>query len=311
MKINKLLIAMLVLSLSFIAAACGDDDDDGTAQPDASAQTDAAGDAAAAADSATAGSSVQVKMGSQTATVDMTGLPTAKINGTDVVLVSAIIEQSGLSVDYAKATLDFEGSDGFRPSTKENCSSFLPTAASNADMIGVNLADNDTLVWDDSLSAPGCAGVKDVAIIYIMATGEIDASIPDSGSPDAAEPADDAGSADNEVTVKYGSDEKEVALGSVATVEIDGTAVVLVSDIIEESGFDVDLNYVTIDFEGSDGFRPSTKPNCSSFLPTKGINAERVGVNLADENTLLWQGVLNAPGCAAVKDVAVIYLEDV
>ncbi len=141
------LVALMSASLVFANVGCGDDDDDDE-------NTD--GDV-----------SIELKYGDSTESIGLDDLATATIDGTDVVLVSAIVEWSGIELTLADVTLDFEGSDGFRPSEKENCAEALPVDGESADKAGVDLADENTLIWDPALDMPGCASIKDLAIIHI------------------------------------------------------------------------------------------------------------------------------------------------
>ncbi len=161
------LVALMSASLVVFNNGCGDDDDDDE-NTGGDTDTDTDTDADADTDSDTDGDvSIEVKYGDSTESIGLGDLATTTIDGLDVVLVSAIIEVSGVEPTLADVTLDFEGSDGFRPSEKENCAEALPVDGESADKTGVDLADENTLIWDPALDMPGCASVKDLAIIHI------------------------------------------------------------------------------------------------------------------------------------------------
>lgn len=290
MKNWRLLSLCLGLLLAVSIVGCGDDDDDngngggngGGNDGAAPAVEDAGEDAAVAEDAGpVAPKAVAVKIDDKSVDVTLAKLAKSKINGKSVVLISTIIDKSKISADLTTMLMDFEGSDGFRPSTKSFCADALPISAANADKVGVDLANDNTLVWDSSLDMAKCANVKYLAAIYLV---------------DAA--------------VKVNGQSIAVTFSDWSTDKLNGKDVVLMSTVIDSLGVKVTLKDVTLDFEGSDGFRPSEMQECASFLPTAGANADKVGVDTADANTLVWDDSLNAPGCAAVKNVAKIYIEN-
>jgi hypothetical protein len=109
---------------------------------------------------------VQVHMGNEVKTVQVEGLPTSTLLDQTVVLVATLIEASGFEVDLAGITIDFEGSDGYRPTQQGMCTKNLPTAGTNASECGINLETSE-LLWDESLEVEKCAAVKLVAHIYL------------------------------------------------------------------------------------------------------------------------------------------------
>jgi hypothetical protein len=154
MKRNLWFVLFLGAMLGLFAMACGNDEEEDN---DVSGEGEGEGDV-----------EIAIDFGDERKTVSIDTLSTHAIGEADVVLISKIIEASGIMVDLSVVTLDFEGTDGYRPSQKPFCADFLPTAGANADKVGVNLADENTLVWEESLAMDKCAAVKDLGKIYIL-----------------------------------------------------------------------------------------------------------------------------------------------
>jgi hypothetical protein len=97
------------------------------------------------------------------ATVDLNKLTQQDYKGEKVVSLSKVWEASALTGDLAKLEFDFEGDDGFRPSSKDRCKTKIAGTQLGQ---GYVLPDVRSLVWDDALGLPGCYAVKGVAKIY-------------------------------------------------------------------------------------------------------------------------------------------------
>lgn len=306
-------IALPFLFVYIVVAGCTEDDNDDNDNNDKT-------DASEAGNNSSQNSGViEVTDGDASESVPLADLSTEEIDGIEVVLISAILKASELDIDLNEVLIDFEGSDGYRPSTKDSCKDFLPTSGEHMTKVGVNLDDENTLVWDSDLDIPKCAAVKDVAIVHIVQketdlsddAGETndDVNMSDAGEESDAglDAATDQGVS---LDIIYNGHTESVTIDDLETGTLDDTEVVLVSTIIDVSGFQVSLSNITIDFVGSDGYRPSENPRCSDFVPMDGDNAELVGVDLNSENTVTWDSSLEVGGCAQVGDLTTIYLED-
>lgn len=110
--------------------------------------------------------SVQIHYKGKVETVDVKGLPTATLLGEKVVLIKTLIEATSFDVECRKVTIDFEGSDGYRPTLKGMCTKNLPMDGKVAGQAGINLETSE-LLWDQSLDVEKCAMVKLVADMYL------------------------------------------------------------------------------------------------------------------------------------------------
>ncbi len=195
MKTERFFSLVLVIGLAFSLTplGCGDDDDtDGTSgdldtdtDTDSDTDTDTDSDTDTDTDSDTdsdtdtdidtesdgdAGvtSTVGVDINGTNTDVDVSTIPLENIGGIDLVLIKDIIKTANPDAHMEDYNVDFVASDGFQPSTKSNCADALPIDAKNAKWMGIDLADDNTLKWDENeLDLPGCAGVKDVATILV------------------------------------------------------------------------------------------------------------------------------------------------
>lgn len=112
-------------------------------------------------DEAAAPITVKLTLGSQEKDVALGALPRQDYKGTSVVTLAAVWDAAGLA-DRAALDFDFEGDDGFRPSSKDRCKT--PVRGTELDK-GYLVPETRTIVWDDALGKPGCYAVRFVAKI--------------------------------------------------------------------------------------------------------------------------------------------------
>jgi len=239
-----------------------------------------------ATDAAAAGPEIEVVYGETTATVDLSTLDPVDFGGTPHVLVSDVVEAAELGVELTALELDFEASDGFRPSSSGRCADFVPVAGSDLDQGYIDLATRD-LSWDAGLGFPGCLSVVD--LVTIIAT--------------------DAAPAGPEIDVVYGETTATVDLSTLDPVDFGGTPHVLVSDVVEAAELGVELTALELDFEASDGFRPSSSGRCADFVPVAGSDLDQGYIDLATRD-LSWDAGLGFPGCLSVVDLVTIIATD-
>jgi hypothetical protein len=170
-KMRLFLMMLAIAALSLNVSACDDDDDDnddGAGDADADADTDVDADTDADADSdADTGVTVAVSYGGSSTDVDLSTIETIDLDGVAVVPINEIIKSTNDALKMQEITVDFEGSDGYRPSETDKCADALPIDGSNAKLAGIDLADENSVVYDATLEMPGCAGVKDVGVLHV------------------------------------------------------------------------------------------------------------------------------------------------
>jgi hypothetical protein len=224
----------------------------------------------------------------------------------DVVIGSGMVTEAALQ----KVFLNFVGKDGFTP-----IGVCPPDQAPTPGKYAVNgYIERGTtrMVWDASLNFQKCMTVKDVILVEVADSAD---ELPlqeyedqtDGGVGSKITPTEE-GVPFKEVQVHFGDEVETVQVEGLPTSTLLDQTVVLVETLIEASEFDVDLSAITIDFEGSDGYRPTQQGMCTKDLPTAGTNAGECGINL-ETSELLWCEELQVEKCAAVKLVAHIYLE--
>lgn len=146
---------LVIASLAVGSVGCGND-------------TQAISQGTPAPSASVAAVNVVLVHGSDTATVDVAALPSQTYKDTSVVPLATVWAQGKLAGDVTKLAFDFEGDDGFRPSSKDKCKKNV-----TGDQLGKGyiVPKTRTLVWDDALGLPGCYNVHDVAkMIAIDAT---------------------------------------------------------------------------------------------------------------------------------------------
>lgn len=224
------------------------------------------------------------------------------------VALDAVVLGSGLVTKLEGLYLNYVGEDGFHPIGV--CSSeYAPTPAELA-VKGYIERGTTRLIWDASTGFEKCMFVKDVVTIEIADNPE-DLPLNDEGTgPDTDfEPSQD-GAAFDSVEIHFNGESVTLDPRKLPTSILYDETVVLVSELIGASGFSIDLSSMTLDFEGSDGYRPGAKGACSEYLPAPGNRAEQGGISLATSE-LLWAPELAMDKCAAVKLVAHIWVEPV
>jgi hypothetical protein len=226
-------------------------------------------------------------------------------NDQPVVSLEALVLGSGLVVSIDSLWINFVGTDGYSPLGSASCvaeSSYVPTPSNMLDK-GYIERGTRRLLWEDSLEAPQCMSVKDVEIVYVADNPE---DLPVGGDTDADTDTD---TGQGFITVDYEGDTEDVTLDGLETSDIDGTPVVLLPTIFDETEITFDLSSVVLSFEGSDGYNPVAEGTCEEALPASGDLAGQAGIDPLT-NDILWDPALDFPGCAFLKDAAIVYVTD-
>lgn len=167
----KVALALLALALSL--PACGDGQSVDTGLPTSDAAVDSKTESATDTtdDTPVVTAKVTVLYGTKSTTVDVGALPTVDYKGSAVVRLDAVWTAAALGGELGKLEFDFEGDDGFHPSSKDKCKANIK--GSQLDK-GYILPATRSLFWDDSLGLPGCYSVRFVAKISALdaATGD-------------------------------------------------------------------------------------------------------------------------------------------
>ncbi|MCU0664849.1 MAG: hypothetical protein MUC50_21310 [Myxococcota bacterium] len=224
------------------------------------------------------------------------------------VALDAVVLGSGLVTSLEGLYLNYVGADGFHPIGV--CSpEYAPTPAELA-VKGFIERGTTRLIWDESAGFEKCMFVRDVVTIEIADDPE-DLPLNDDGAgPDTDfEPTED-GVPFESVDIHYNGETATLDPRSLPTSILYDETVVLVSELLEASSFDIELSTVTLDFEGSDGYRPGAKGTCSEHLPAPGERASQAGISL-ETSELLWEPQLAMDKCAAIKLMAHIWVEPV
>jgi hypothetical protein len=112
------------------------------------------------------------------------------------------------------------------------------------------------------------------------------------------------------ISVIHGAETKVVDVAKMATVDVDGTPVVLLSEVVKAAFPAIVLTEVTVDFTGAEGYKPGSKSNCAGVVPIPGKSLEQGWIDPATTN-LLWDESLGYPGCLHVKLTTEIILADI
>jgi hypothetical protein len=229
-----------------------------------------------------------------------------KFNDTPVVSMTDVVLGSGLVLSVDGLWLNFVASDGYSPLGNDNCGdAFTPTPAS---IIGSAYVERGTrnMLWEEALEAPSCMSVKDVETVYVA---DDPADLPVGGDSDSDSDTDSDVDTDvvGHVTVDFDGDTEEVELAGLETAELDGATVALLSTIFAATSFAFELGAVSLSFEGSDGYNPVVEGTCTEALPAAGTLATQAGIDPAT-NDVEWDPALEYPGCAHVKEVAIVYV---
>ena len=240
-------------------------------------------------------------------TVEFKNLETVyKFNDTPVVSVTDVVLGSGLVLSVDGLWLNFVGSDGYTPLGNDNCSDdFTPTPASIIGSAYIERGIRD-LLWEEALEAPSCLWVKDVVTVFVA---DDPADLPVGGDSDSDSDTDTDVDTDvvGHVIVDFDGATEDVAFDGLETAELDGATVVLLPTIFAQTAFVFDSAAVSLSFEGSDGYNPTEEGTCTEALPAPGTLSGQAGVDPAT-NDLVWDPALDFPGCAHVKEIAIIYV---
>ena len=241
-------------------------------------------------------------------TVEFANLTTVyKFNDTPVVSMTDVVLGSGLVLSVDGLWLNFVGSDGYSPLGNDNCGDdFTPTPAS---IIGSAYIERGirNMLWEEAAEAPSCMWVKDVETVYVA---DDPADLPVGGDSDSDSDSDTDGDTDvvGHVSVDFDGSTEEVDLTGLETAELDGATVVLLTTIFAQTAFAFEPEAVSLSFEGSDGYNPTVEGTCTEALPASGTLSGQAGIDPAS-NDLEWDPALEFPGCAHVKETAIIYVD--
>lgn len=120
----------------------------------------------------------------------------------------------------------------------------------------------------------------------------------------------DTGPAGKTVLVLYGGASTPVDVSKPTQVPLDGTTYSRLSDVVLLALPGKALAALKVDdFEGSDGFKSSTKANCVGLIPLAGDKLPKGYVQPTSLN-MRWDDDLGFPSCMTVKGLAKIHLSD-
>ncbi len=225
---------------------------------------------------------------------------------TPVVIIEDIILGSGLVTALDGIWLNFIGEDGFTPIGV--CPpEYAPTPDEATDR-GYVERGTTRLIWAEELEFERCMSVKDVVTIEI-ADDPDELPLDPNAQPDdtPTKPSDD-GVPFDQVTVHYDGTTVDVDVSGLDTAELQGQTVVLISTLLAAAGITGPYDGYTLDFEGSDGYRPSSNETCEEFLPAPGSTSGQGGIHV-ETSKLIWEEALEIDKCGSVKLVAHIYVE--
>jgi hypothetical protein len=249
--------------------------------------------------------SIEVTYQGMTQIVQFDDLETLYLfNDQPVVALDDVILGSGLVLECAGLWMDFVGSDAYTPVCNDNCASYAPVAG---ELAGQGYIERGTrrLLWEESLEHPGCLSVQDVETIAL-------ADDPDSfecGSDGDADTDSDTEPPPGDIEIRYQGQSESVALEGLTVDTLGDVQVVLLTTLFGETAFTFDLAAVELAFEGADGYNPVQSGTCEEHLPAPGTCAERAGVDTTT-GRLEWDPALQFSGCAFVKDLAIVFVED-
>jgi len=230
---------------------------------------------------------IEVVYGGTIYEVDLASLETITLDdGGGYARLSDIVDAADLGVSPDSLQYDFEGIDGYRPSTRSTCVDHIPTSWETLQGGYVHRT-NQNMAWDEELEMPGCSHVDQMLRIHAVGEGELRRS----------------------VEVAYGADVVVVDLRTLDRAEIDGTEQVLLSDIVGAAELSTPLASLVFDFVAGDGFRPSSSGNCSEAVPVPGPSLDQGYLSFEGVN-LSWDASLGLPNCLSVDDVVRIEASD-
>jgi hypothetical protein len=249
--------------------------------------------------------SIQVTYQGMNQTVQFDDLETQyKFNDQPVVSLEDIVLGSGLVLSCQGLWMDFVGSDAYSPVCSDNCAGYAPVSG---ELAGQGYIERGTrrLLWEESLEYPGCLSVKDVETIAL-------ADDPDSfecGGDGDADTDTDTDPPPGEIAIRYQEQSESVGLAGLTVDTLGDKQVVLLTTLFGETAFTFDLAGVDLAFEGADGYNPVQSGTCEEHLPAPGTCADRAGVDTTT-GRLEWDPDLQFSGCAFVKDLAIVFVED-
>lgn len=112
------------------------------------------------------------------------------------------------------------------------------------------------------------------------------------------------------ISVIYGAESKVIDVAKMATVDVEGTPAVLLSEVVKAAFPAVVLTEVSVDFTGAEGFKPGSKANCVGVVPVPGKSLEQGWIDPATTK-IFWDESLGFPGCLTVKMATEIILADI
>lgn len=98
--------------------------------------------------------------------IDLSTLGTVDVGGVVVVRLGEVLSTALPEVSLATVGANFLSSDGFNPSSKENCALLLPVVGATLNQ-GYLDPSTRNLSWDVTLAYPGCLAVRDLAEILV------------------------------------------------------------------------------------------------------------------------------------------------
>jgi hypothetical protein len=249
--------------------------------------------------------SIEVTYQGMTQIVSFDDLETQYLfNNQPVVALDDVIIGSGLVLDCAGLWMDFVGTDAYSPVCNDNCEGYAPVAG---ELAGQGYVERGTrrLLWEESLETPGCLSVQDVETIAL-------ADDPDAfecGSDGDTDTDTDTEPPPGDIEIRYQGESESVAFEGLSLDSLGDKQVVLLTNLLGETSFAFSLDAVELLFEGADGYNPVEEGTCTDHLPAPGTLADRAGVDTTT-GRLEWDPDLEFASCAFVKDLAIVFIED-
>jgi hypothetical protein len=112
------------------------------------------------------------------------------------------------------------------------------------------------------------------------------------------------------IDVTYGDTTVTADLSNATLIDIDGVEYVALQEVVELAGLPgVDIEDLSYDFEGSDGFHPMDSPNCETLIPLGWVHLTNGYIDVVTRD-LFWEDATGFPGCMSVDDLARIEASD-
>ncbi len=112
------------------------------------------------------------------------------------------------------------------------------------------------------------------------------------------------------IAVIHGTETKVIDVATLATVDVEGTPVVPLSEVVKAAFPAIVLTQVTVDFTGAEGYKPGSKSNCVGVIPIPGKSLEQGWIDPAT-TLIFWDETLGFPGCLSIKLATEIILADI